>query len=155
MIIILITIVLLLICTSILVLMIISNKLEYDSKLYKFYVFIDDEGIAMLWVVMYTVSILATIICAILIIDVNSSVKDTIYDNNIKYYDICNKAENVVKNSTEEELVKSEIIEWNHEVLKYKSGYNNPWVSWFYNKEVLDNMDYIEYPGIEVPEEIR
>jgi len=155
MLIIIISVVVLLICTSILVLMLISDKLEYDSKLYKFYSFIDDEGIALLWAVMYTISIIVAVVCVMLIIDTNSSVKDTIYDNKIKYYEICNKAENVVKNSTEEELVKAEIIEWNHEVLKYKSGYNNPWVSWFYNKEVLDSMDYIEYPGIGVPEEIR
>ena len=155
MLIIIISVVVLLICTSILVLMLISDKLEYDSKLYKFYSFIDDEGIALLWAVMYTISIIVAVVCVMLIIDTNSSVKDTIYDNKIKYYEICNKAENVVKNSTEEELVKAEIIEWNHEVLKYKSGYNNPWISWFYNKEVLDSMDYIEYPGIGVPEEIR
>lgn len=150
-----ISVILLLICVSIFVLVANSDKLEYDSKLYKFYDFINDEPIVMLWIFIFVGSFIATIVCTMLIIDGDSSVKDTIYDNNIKYYDICNKAENVVKNSTEEELVKSEIIEWNHEVLKYKSGYENPWVSWFYNKEVLDNLDYIEYPGIEVPEEIR
>lgn len=129
-------------------------NLTYNSVLYKINKFINDKLIT-LWFTTFLISAMSTVICMVLLIMYNLEVKDTIYDNKIKYYDICNKAENVVKNSTEEELVKSEIIEWNHEVLKYKSGYNNPWTSWFYNKEVLDNMEYIEYPGIEVPEEIR
>lgn len=129
--------------------------LSYDSILYKVNKFFNNEKVMILWFAIFLISAISTVLCLVLIISYNVGAKDTIYDNKIKYYDICNKAENVVKNSTEEELVKSEIIEWNHEVLKYKSGYNNPWISWFYNKEVLDNMDYIEYPGIEVPKEIR
>ena len=150
-----ISIVLLIFSLLVIILDICEDNLAYNSILYKINKFINNEKFIPLWVTTLLISAVSTALCIVLLINYNLEEKDTIYDNKIKYYDICNKAENVVKNSTEEELVKSKIIEWNHEVLKYKSGYNNPWISWFYNKEVLDNMEYIEYPGIEVPEEIR
>lgn len=53
-----------------------------------------------------------------------------------------------LENSESEKLFKVEVIrdvyEWNSDVCSKKYWSVNPWTNWFYNKEVVDSLEYIE-----------
>ena len=68
-----------------------------------------------------------------------------IEENNIEYEALCKKLE--LMNSDYEDISKDKIItevtNWNVAVSKDKYWGNNPFTSWFYNKRVVDNKQYI------------
>ena len=43
------------------------------------------------------------------------------------------------------ELLHSQIMDFNADLRETKECANNPWVNWFYNKEIAEKIDYIEY----------
>lgn len=53
-----------------------------------------------------------------------------------------------LENSESEKIFKVEVIkdvyEWNSDVYSKKYWSANPWTNWFYNKNVVDSLEYIE-----------
>lgn len=49
---------------------------------------------------------------------------------------------------TGNELVYNDVVEFNNELRSVKKWANNPWISWFNNDLIADNIDYIEIPNM-------
>lgn len=80
----------------------------------------------------------------ILLKDIGEDYK--IKENKIKYEALQERIEAV--NSEYEDVSKSELIEdikeWNIMVYKNKYWSTNKWTNWFYNKNIIDELEYID-----------
>lgn len=66
---------------------------------------------------------------------------NTLYEKQVLEYRLETKSENLTGN----ELLYSEIVEFNNDLRKVKRYANSSWTSWFYNPKIAA-MDYIEIP---------
>ena len=86
-----------------------------------------------------SVMIAACVISNYLTVEINY--ENTLYAKQVLEYRLETKSENLTGN----ELLYSEIVEFNNELRKVKRYANSPWTSWFYNPKIAA-MDYIEIP---------
>lgn len=56
------------------------------------------------------------------------------------------RIEHMEENITGNEMLYNDIVEFNNELRKEKKWANNPWTSWFNNKDIA-SLDYIELYG--------
>jgi len=89
---------------------------------------------------------IGTFICIIIIILTHAGKTVQIEQNQIEYESLCDRLE--IINSDYEDVSKATVIadiaEWNSGVTSAKYWGNNPWTNWFYSKEVIDKLQYIE-----------
>lgn len=83
--------------------------------------------------------IAACIIANYITVEINY--ENTLYAKEVLEYRLDTKSENLTGN----ELLYSEIVEFNNDLRKVKKYANSPWTSWFNNPKVAA-MDYIEIP---------
>lgn len=71
-----------------------------------------------------------------------------IADNKMEYEALCKRVE--IINSNYEDVSKSDIIKdvakWNKKVYSEKYWGKNIWTSWFYDQDVVDELEYIDLP---------
>ena len=93
-----------------------------------------------------TIGAIVTIIIISYIIAVHTGTQQQITESKIKYESLCKRLE--IVNSEYEDVSKSEVIkeiaEWNIDVSHQKYWAYNIWSNWFYNKEVVNSLEYIE-----------
>lgn len=65
--------------------------------------------------------------------------QSALYEKEVIEYRIDNMSDNVVGN----EMLYSDVVEFNNELRRIKKWANNPWVSLFYNQKIA-SIDYIE-----------
>lgn len=72
---------------------------------------------------------------------VNRDVKyqNVVYEKEMLEYRIKHMEENITGN----EMLYSDIVEFNNELRSVKKWANNPWTNWFYNQDVA-TIEYIE-----------
>lgn len=90
--------------------------------------------------------VLSSLIVGTLIIGVqiNRDVEyqNTIYEREVLEYRIEEADENIVGN----ELLYSDIVEFNNDLRRIKKWANNPWTNWFFNEDIA-TIDYVEING--------
>ena len=71
-----------------------------------------------------------------------------IADNKMEYEALCKRIE--IINSDYEDVSKSDIIKdvakWNKKVYSEKYWGKNIWTNWFYDQDVVDELEYIDLP---------
>lgn len=81
-----------------------------------------------------------------IIILANLAVPNTIAQFKIKHDSLVKRLE--ISDSNYEDLSKSNIIEditkWNIKVQNLKYFSDSPWTNWFFNKEVVDTLEFID-----------
>lgn len=92
------------------------------------------------------ISSAALCICIIITIVSHVGVDAQIRVNELQYQSLVER--NEVINSDYEDISKSDVIkdiaEWNKYVYGVKYWGYNPWTSWFYSKQVVDELKYVE-----------
>lgn len=123
------------------VLGIIIYRVSYNSDKY------DSENWEAAGIILFGFSIVASAICLLTITVSHISSDRNIEINRIKYESLLKRVE--VVNSKYEDISKSDVIkdvaEWNSNVLNQKYFSSNPLTNWFYCKEVVDNLECIDY----------
>lgn len=106
----------------------------------------NDEAFSMIGGVLFGVGSIVAFFMMLMIIIEHIGVNATIAENQIEYESLCERQELI--SSEYEDVSKSDVIkdiaEWNKDVYSYKHWANNPWTSWFYSKQIADNMEMIE-----------
>lgn len=106
----------------------------------------DDEAFSMIGGIFFGVGAIAASFMMLMIITEHIGVNATIAENQIEYESLCERKELI--SSEYEDVSKSDVIkdiaEWNKDVYSYKHWANSPWTSWFYSKQIADNMEMIE-----------
>lgn len=106
----------------------------------------DNEAAVTIGGIFFGVGAIAACLMLLMIITEHVGVSATIAENQIEYESLCERQELI--SSEYEDVSKSDVIkdiaEWNKEVYSYKHWAYNPWTSWFYSKQIADNMEMIE-----------
>lgn len=96
-------------------------------------------------VVGFVMTILCAIMSAIFIVSIlciqicrNVDYQNKLHEKEVLEYRIENMSENVIGN----EMLYNDIVEFNNSLRITKEWANNPWTSWFNNKDIA-NIDYI------------
>ena len=76
-------------------------------------------------------------------ITVKINYENTLYEKEVLEYRLDVKSENLTGN----ELLYSEIVEFNNELRRVKRYANSPWTNWFNNAKIA-TIDYIEIGGM-------
>lgn len=91
---------------------------------------------------------IALIILVSVIISAHVFDSKKIADNKMEYEALCKRVE--IINSDYEDVSKSDIIKdvakWNKKVYSEKYWGKNIWTSWFYDQDVVDELEYIDLP---------
>ena len=107
----------------------------------------DSENGEAAGIILSGLGIFASAICLITIAVKQISTNRDIEINRIKYESLLKRVE--VVNSEYEDVSKSDVIkdvaEWNSNVLNQRYFSSNPLTSWFFSKEVVDNLKGIDY----------
>ncbi len=107
----------------------------------------DSENGEAAGIILSGLGIFASAICLFAIIGSHISPDRKVEINRIKYESLLKRVE--VVNSEYEDVSKSDVIkdvaEWNSDVFNQRYFSSNPWTNWFYSKEVVDNLECIDY----------
>ena len=91
---------------------------------------------------------IALIILVSVIISAHVFDSKKIADNKMEYEALCKRVE--IINSNYEDVSKSDIIKdvakWNKKVYSEKYWSKNIWTNWFYDQDVVDELEYIDLP---------
>lgn len=90
-------------------------------------------------------------VCAIgslvVIVTNHCAINKTIAVNQMKHDSIVKEIE-AIEQDTDEKISRVTVIkdvqEWNSAVYSQKYWSESPWANWFYSKEVVDSLEYIE-----------
>lgn len=106
-------------------------------------------GIDDLFVLSGTLSSIALLICIIFILSTHTLSKADIKNSEIEYNTLVKRYELI--NSEYEDVSASEVIkdigEWNQKVFRRKHFGYSKWTNWFYSKEYIDSLNYINIGG--------
>ena len=79
----------------------------------------------------------------IVVILINASTYDIEYQNTLHTKEMLEyRIEHMEENITGNEMLYSDIVEFNNELRRVKKWANNPWTNWFSNKDIA-SIDYI------------
>ena len=114
----------------------------------------DGIGADILSALSLIITVIGLGISIIAIVISHSGVDLEIEKNNMERESIIRQIENL--NTENEDISKvaviENVVEWNKKVKSDKYWANSPWTSWYYSKEVVDNLEYIVWEGQHVPE---
>ena len=86
----------------------------------------------------------ASVICIICILFIHTC-KEVDYQNALYEKEVLEyRIENMESDITGNEMLYNDIVEFNNELRATKKWSNNPWVNWFWNKDIA-TIDYVEY----------
>ena len=130
-----------LIALVVVVLGVIVYRVSYNSNKY------DSENWEAAGIILFGFGIIVSAICLLTIAVNHISSDRNIEINRIKYESLLKRVE--VVNSEYEDVSKSDVIkdvaDWNSNVFNQRYFSSNPLTSWFYSKEVVDNLECIDY----------
>ena len=96
--------------------------------------------------VLIIIGCIRSIICIPFIICNNTIADKNIYDDKLEHDSIVMQVEYI--SSDYEDVSKSSVIQnvynWNKKVYNAKYWSSNPWTSWFWNKRMVDSLEYID-----------
>lgn len=86
------------------------------------------------------------IVCFVMLILAHTNVNKTIHDADMQYKSLVKQVECI--DSDYEDVSKATVIEnvyeWNRDVYDAKYWSENKWTNWFYDKDYVDSLKYIE-----------
>ena len=109
-----------------------------------------NSDIGWLYIVSFIVAFLSaiSIIVALCRISMSHCAVDTTIAVNQMEHDSIVKEIEALEQDVDEKVSKVTVIkdvkEWNSDVYVIKYWSESPWTNWFYNKEVVDSLEYIE-----------
>lgn len=90
---------------------------------------------------------MAVIIVIFMIVLEHCAISQTIIQKQMKHDSIVKEIE-ALEQDTDEKVSRVTVIkdvqEWNSAVYSQKYWSESPWTNWFYSKEVVDSLEYIE-----------
>lgn len=90
---------------------------------------------------------MAVIIVIFMIVLEHCAISQTIIQKQMKHDSIVKEIESL-EQDTDEKVSRVTVIkdvqEWNSAVYSQKYWSESPWTNWFYSKEVVDSLEYIE-----------
>lgn len=126
------------IVTAILVVSIILWVIGYNSYITTM------EATGMSFTLLSGITVIS-IICIIVL--EHCTIDKTIIQNQIEHDSIVKEIE-ALEQDTDEKVSRVTVIkdvqEWNSAVYSQKYWSESPWTNWFYSKEVVDSLEYIE-----------
>lgn len=110
----------------------------------------DNSGIGWLCIVSFILGVLSviSIIVALCRISMSHCAVDTTITVNQMEHDSIVKEIEALEQDADEKVSRVTVIkdvnEWNSDVYVIKYWSKSPWTNWFYSKEVVDSLEYIE-----------
>lgn len=109
-----------------------------------------DDWFAILGVIFTSLGVFGALICSISILAVHIMGDKLIHTNQMGYESLVAQVNAV--NSDYEDVSKTEVIsrvtEWNKSVYNSKYYSESKLTNWFYSKEVVDALEYIDMEGL-------
>ena len=109
------------------------------------------DNLVIAMIICFSFGIVATLICAALIIASHATAEINIAKAEIKYNALSEQV--AVVNSDYEDVSKATVIqnvaEWNMNVGKEKYWTYNPLTSWFYSQKYTESLKYIDLKSLE------
>ncbi len=109
-----------------------------------------NSDIGWLYIVSFIVAFLSVISIIVALYDIlmsHCTVDTTIAINQMERDSIVKEIE-ALEQDTDEKVSRVTVIkdvkEWNSDVYSQKYWSESPWTNWFYSKEVVDSLEYIE-----------
>lgn len=106
---------------------------------------ISSKWVFPICVIGFAISIVGMIICVPDMIITHCNTNKKIYTKQLEYESLVKQCQTVSSNY--EDVSKANVIqkvyEWNVEVYDEKYWGNNIWTNWFFNKKVVDSLEYI------------
>lgn len=110
----------------------------------------DNSGIDWLCIVSFILGFLSVISIIVALYNIlmsHCAIDKTIAVNQMKHDSIVKEIE-ALEQDTNEKVSRVTVIkdvqEWNGAVYSQKYWSESPWTNWFYSKEVVDSLEYIE-----------
>ena len=97
--------------------------------------------------VFITLSVVGAIFSLVMIVTNHYAIDKTIAVNQMKHDSIVKEIEAIEQDDDEKVsrvTVIKDVQEWNSAVYSQKYWSESPWTNWFYSKEVVDSLEYIE-----------
>lgn len=108
------------------------------------FILIDKFHSENLGAIIFVAGICGTLMCALLILSAQLP-KQANYEKSVMHREMLEyRIEHQEDNQIGNELLYSEILEFNQKVYSVKRWSQNPWVNWFVNDKIAE-LDYIEY----------
>lgn len=105
------------------------------------------DWMLLIGVVFIVFSGAGAIFSLVVIVTNHCAISQTIIQNQIKYDSMVKEIE-ALEQDTDEKVSRVTVIkdvqEWNSAVYSQKYWSESPWTNWFYSKEVVDSLEYIE-----------
>ena len=95
----------------------------------------------VIMITLFSAISLLVVVCSIIEVNVNhdTDYQNMLYEKEMLEYRIDNISDNIVGN----EMVYSDIVDFNNRLRVIKKWANNPWTNWLHNKDIAD-IDYVE-----------
>ncbi len=99
---------------------------------------------------LFFIGIAGLLICLFMRLCANAGVDNQIAKKQIEYEILCEKCELIQSNYEDISKIEvlKEIAKWNKDVQDAKYWSESPWTNWFYNKKVVDSLQYIDISEI-------
>lgn len=105
------------------------------------------DWMCIIGAVFITLSGVGTIFSLVMIVTNHYAIDKTIAVNQMEHDFIVKEVE-ALEQDTDEKVSRVTVIkdvqEWNSAVYSQKYWSESPWTNWFYSKEVVDSLEYIE-----------
>lgn len=105
------------------------------------------DWMGIIGAVFITLSVVGAIFSLVVIVTNHCAIDKTIIQNQMEHDSIVKEVE-ALEQDTDEKVSRVTVIEdvqeWNSDVYSQKYWSESPWTNWFYSKEVVDSLEYIE-----------
>lgn len=105
------------------------------------------DWMVIIGAVFITLSVVGAIFSLVMIVTNHCAIDKTIAVNQMEHDFIVKEVE-ALEQDTDEKVSRVTVIkdvqEWNSAVYSQKYWSESPWTNWFYSKEVVDSLEYIE-----------
>ena len=105
------------------------------------------DWMVIIGAVFITLSVVGAIFSLVVIVTNHYAIDKTIAVNQMKHDSIVKEIEAIEQDDDEKVsrvTVIKDVQEWNSAVYSQKYWSESPWTNWFYSKEVVDSLEYIE-----------
>lgn len=105
------------------------------------------DWMVIIGAVFITLSVVGAIFSLVMIVTNHYAIDKTIAVNQMKHDSIVKEIEAIEQDDDEKVsrvTVIKDVQEWNSAVYSQKYWSESPWTNWFYSKEVVDSLEYIE-----------
>lgn len=96
------------------------------------------------------VSAVSSLTCLLIILLSHADTQNNINKSKFEYNGLVTQVECIKHNYlniSKTDVIK-QVVDWNDNVRIKKEGLKNPWISWFYDKEYVDSLEYIDIESL-------